>query len=78
MPRKSKSTPKKRRGSRRQNQHQNHNEQGPDDQSLHFNQSGGNAPEMSQGQNQGKIEISQATLNQAGQIAQKFLESDGW
>jgi len=71
MPRKSKSTPKKRRGSRRQN----HNEQGPDDQSLHFNQSGGNAPEMSQGQNQGKIEISQATLNQAGQIAQKFLEN---
>ena len=77
MPRKSRSTPKKRRGSRRQNQHQhqNHNDQDPP---QHFNQSGGNGlleGAQNQSQNQGKVEISQATLNQAGQIAQKFLEN---
>jgi hypothetical protein len=73
MPRKSRSTPKKRRGSRRQN----HNDQEP----LHFNQSGGNGllegaqnQAQNQAQTQGKVEISQATLNQAGQIAQQFLE----
>ncbi len=79
MPRKSRSTPKKRRGSRRQNhnQHQNHHDQEPPQQPLHFNQSGGNGlleGAQNQAQNQGKVEISQATLNQAGQIAQQFLE----
>jgi len=62
MPRKSRSAHRKRYGSNRQNQNNISNEL--------FNQNGGNANE----QPQGKVEISQATLNQAGQIAQKFLE----
>lgn len=73
MPRKSRSAQKKRRGSRRQKQNQN-----LDLQNQPFTQSGGNGlleGAQNQAQNQGKVEISQETLNQAGKIAQQFLNN---